>query len=389
VHRRRGAAAGAAVVLLLPDVSAGARPAAVDDAAYRTAAAAWTRCFGDSARVPQFPSRPDPEDSGAGLDVRRTARGFRVDAFASGNGVEGGHTDVTIDFEPHGCRALWSIENAFDGALGSRVEGGWVNRGAPTEAEVRDLVAEPARADDARDAFARAWLGHRCPGGPDSHLAWERAIEGPIAPTQPAHDGLPLRAPRTFWSAAAVDAIGARGALRRFDSGDEDDDDEGPSGPRARQDVQLDGVSIPPIGRPTPTFATGRFQLFEATIPGRNEGKAIAVMDRAANRHRWAVVTRGCVQGTTVSWIGAIGDRIVGVTSSRHGRYAEGDAILVIDAPTATAWAIRLPDNIRQQRLESDGKVRASLSRSILSLRVARAKAKIDLAPLLAQIPAG
>jgi hypothetical protein len=385
---RRGAAAGAVLVLLLPGVCTGARRPTFDDPAFRAADAAWTACFGDSPRVPQFPSRPDPEDYGAGLAVRRTTRGFRVDAFASGNGVEAGYTDITIDFEPQGCRALWSIENAFDGALGSRVEAGWVNRGAPTEAEVRDLIAEPARADDAGDAFARAWLGHRCAGGPDSDLAWDRAIEGPIAPTQPAHDGPPLRAPRTFWSAAALDAIGASGAARHFDDDDDDDDDEGTGAPRPRKDVQLDGVSIPPIGRPRPTFATRRYQLFEATIPGRNEGKAIALLDRAANRHRWVVVTRGCVQGTTVSWLGTVGDRIVGVTNSRHGRYAEGDAILVIDAPTATAWAIRLPDNIRDRRFDSDGKVRASLSRSVLSLRAARAKAKIDLAPLLAQIPA-
>jgi hypothetical protein len=323
------------------------------------------------------------------LDVRRTARGFRIDDGIYISSIEGGHEEQSIEFEPDGCRALWSHDEGFEGSLASRVEAGWANRGPPTDAELRALIAEPARADGARVAFARAWLQHSCPGGPSSTLSWERKLEGPIAPRQPSHAGPPRRAPATFWSAATLKAIGAENALLHWfdDMDDVEDQKDDPDPPPPRKDVQLGGVFVPPIGPPVPTFASGRFQLFEAKLPGHNGGRAIAVLDRTANRHRWAVVTRGCVQGTTVGWAGAIGDRFVGVTHSQHGTYALGDAILVIDAPTATAWAIQLPEAIHEA-LGNGLKARASLSGSILSLRVARVKAKIDLAPLLALIPA-
>jgi len=393
--RRFSKGAITAAVALLPSAgSADARRARMDDEVYKAAEVAWRACFSATPRVPSFPEPPDrPDDSSEPLEVRRTAGGFRVESGEFTSSVEaGGHHILRIDFEPRGCRALWADDDGFNGALAGHIEAGWVNRDPPTEAEVRSLIAEPARADDPRHGFARAWLSHRCRGGIAAHFKGERPIEGPIAPAQPAHDGLPRQAPRTFWPDAAVRAIGAGAALRWFDEEDEEEADEnGPPVPKPPPpDVQLGGISVQPIERPKPTFATRRFQIFEAEIGGHNGGKAIALFDRTARRHRWVVVTRGCVQGTTVAWAGTVGDRIIGVTHSRHERYAEGDAILVIDTPTATAWAIQFPQSIRAALAEGhrDRKATASLSGATLSLTVARVKAKIDLAPLLALIPA-
>ncbi len=367
------------MAILLPAVRAEAKSIVGDEAAFREADSAWKSCFSSLTRAPSFPSRPDPDNQGTTVDVRRTKSGFHIEGGSYSGSIEGGFIDLVVDFEPRGCRALWVQTDAWNGMLSTRVRTGWVNRGAPTDAEVRTRIGEPAQIDDPRHAFARSWLQHKCRGGPNSDLSWEHDIEGPIAPAQPWHDDLPQSSPFSYWSLAALDAIGARATLKWFAESDDED-------PPLDDGTDWAGERVPDLKRPLPTFATPRFQLFEANIPGRNGGRAIALVDRAAKRHRWVVVTRGCVQGTTVKWLGAVGDRIVGVTHSRA--YAQGDAILVIDAPTGTAWAVRLPESIREALEDDDRRtVKGSLTGAHLALWVARASAKIDLAPLLAVIP--
>ena len=359
--------------------SAHARDRRVDRKAYQAGLAAWRGCFPEGSRVPVWPSIPDADDHTAGLDVRRTATGFTVGASGGGVGVEGGSGGETIALETRGCRALWVEHSTYDGALAMRVRIGWANRDAPTDSELRKLVAEPARRDDPAHAFARAWLTHRCRGGPDSTLEWAKSIEGPIAPAQPWHPGPPQRPPATLWTAAALEAIGA-GELLRVAAGDEDLQSRG--GP------EIPGITVPACSRPMRTFAGAGVELFESEIPGRNGGRAIALRDPAANRHRWVVVTRGCVQGTTAEWLGSVGPRIVGLTRSRHGRYAQGDAILIIDVPTGTAWAVRLPEAIRDEAAVG-AKIRAFLSSPTLALRAGKTSATIDLAPLVTEISGG
>lgn len=152
--------------------------------------------------------------------------------------------------------------------------------------------------------------------------------------------------------------------------------------------AEIAGIVVPPIGRPRLTYSAAGVQLFESEIPGRNAGRAIAIRERATNRHRWVVVTRGCVQGTTVRWVGAVGNRIIGVTQSRHGVYAAGDAILIIDVPSGTAWAMRLPEHASEANREGDTELRTSLANSILTFRIGEETSSIDLGPILATTPA-
>jgi hypothetical protein len=356
---------------------AGARPRA----AFRAARAAWQLCFPGQAAVPSFPEPPVSDNPYNQVTVLRTRAGFHIRDLHVGNGVESGAGGTDIAFEPHGCRALWVDYGSYDGDITVHARVAWVNREAPTSSELRALRAELARPDDPAHGFARAWLGHACPGGPESmwppHRERLAGIGGPIAPAQPWHRGRPRRGPATFWPVAMLDTIQTGQAAR------EPDDIERPP---PRPGSEMGGVEVPGIGQPVRTYAAAGHAVFEAEIPGRNGGRAIAIHDRENDRHRWVVVTRGCVQGTRVKWVGAIGGRIVGVTRSGHPRYAPGDAILIIDLSSGTAWAVALPDEFTLDRA-SEGRVRASLSRGSLTLRSGGIERTMKLRPLLVRIP--
>ncbi|MGE0549436.1 MAG: hypothetical protein AB7O24_13420 [Kofleriaceae bacterium] len=209
-------------------------------------------------------------------------------------------------------------------------------------------------------------------------MTWDHAIEGPLASAQPWLSGMPVSSPATFWRASLLDSIHSHAHLVLG---------EDPRGFEPNGNAELVGVRVPALtSRPTRTFAAATIDVFEAEIPGRNAGRAIAIYDRANKRHRWVVVTRGCVQGTTVRWLGAIGTKLIGMTESRHARYQRGDAILVIDVLTGTAWAISYPEPIRTARMERAGRIAGSLSTSSLTLRFGRVSQTIDLAPLLQRI---
>ncbi len=225
--------------------------------------------------------------------------------------------------------------------------------------------------------MARAWLEHDCDGGSDSTLVWKpgELLAGPIAPAQPWFHGEPTRSAYSFWSVAAQRSIAARTSLLPHD------DDE--LLPRGTQD-KLAGVVVPGLDAPTATFTVGTIEIREAALPGRNDGRAIALYDRAANRHRWVLLTRGCVQGSTVAWLGAIGTRAIGVTASRHGRYARGDAIVVIDTAAGTASAIALPDAVANGDVE---RTTAKLAGTTVTFGAGAATATLDLAPALAELP--
>jgi hypothetical protein len=366
----------------LPDAEAAGRR--IDPKTAAALQASWRGCFSPGSPVPEFSEVFEEEESGTSRDVRRTRSGFRVSCAYSGNGVEAGHSRLELEFAPQGCRALWSDSGSYDGALAFHTVIRWINRDPPSGAEIARLeAAEPARPDDAAHGFPRAWLGHACPGGPASTLAWEKPVEGPIAPAQPWHSGTPLRAPTTFWPLPALSSIGAR--VEQWVPTEEDSsEDEG----RPAQRPGLVGIWVPGTERPKRTFSAAGVDLFEAELPGRNSGRAIALFDPAGKRHRWVVATRGCVQGTTVAWLGTVGTRIIGLTHSRHPRYAEGDAILIIDVASGTAWAVPIPEAIREANLFQDDPPRARLKGSQLTLRAAKVVATVDLAPSLATIPA-
>jgi hypothetical protein len=147
---------------------------------------------------------------------------------------------------------------------------------------------------------------------------------------------------------------------------------------------ELTGVIVPALDAPTKTFELGSVEVREVALPGRNDGRAIALYDRAAHRSRWVLLTRGCVQGSTVTWLGAIGTRIVGVTASRHGRYARGDAVVVIDTVAGTAWAAHLPDPVASGDVD---RTHAALAGTIVTFGGPDVTSTLDLGAALTELP--
>ena len=347
-------------------VLAFAGPAAASNATYVAAHRAWTACFDANAQVPEF---PDEE----GTSVTRTANGFLVEASGGGSGAEAVYAGATIVFQPKGCVAAWARWSSYDGAFASDVRIGWIHRGAPNARELAVIAAAPARPDAPESSMSRAWLGHVCAGGPDSELVSTPPITGPIAPAQPWHDGRPQKSPKLVWSVADMDAIHAHAARPA------DDSELLPKGPGP----ELVGVIVPGLDAPKRTFTAGAIDVYEAALPGRNGGRAIALYDHAAKHYRWVLLTRGCVQGTTVKWLGANDGKIIGVTQSIHGRYARGDGIVILDPASGTAWVVALPAALR----DLEGTRTAVLAATSITFTVGTVTAKTDLAAALAAIP--
>ena len=84
--------------------------------------------------------------------------------------------------------------------------------------------------------------------------------------------------------------------------------------------------------------------MFEASLTGRDRGRAVAVHDTRENRHRWVLATRGCVSGT-IRWMGGQGDLAVGVASPTHPVYLEeiGMSLFAIDLRRGEACKVLFP----------------------------------------------
>jgi hypothetical protein len=327
---------------------------------------AWSRCFpkGQGSQVPELPKVPDDDD----LEVSRTSTGFHVTAFW-GDRFE--QEEQKILFQPKGCIALWVTTTRQAPALHEFVRIGWVNRSAPNNDEIRALVAAPAHEDAPAHAFARTWLTQACAGDSDQ---WTGPIVKPLAPAQPWHVGLPRKPQVTFWSVAKLNAIGAHVRLDELSHLDE------LLPPLTNPDIAGIRVRADARAQPKRTFSAAGVDVYESALDDRYGGHAIAILDRAANRHRWVTVTRGGVRGGSVQWLGAAGAHIVGITSNTCA--TQDESILVIDIPSGTAWAVRLPDASH----DGDAPVRPSLSGSTLTLQAGKTSSQIDLAPLLAKI---
>ena len=356
-----------------------AAPAPAASTPYTDASAAWAVCFPKDAPV-ELPAAPSPDDPSTRVKVTRIGTHFRIASDWGGSGSDAVYGGTTIDFERDTCATLWARDFTYDGAFARGVRVGWAKRGAPDDRELANLVAAPAIPDAPSFAMARTWLDHSCAGSPDSTLEWPPGalLAGPIAPAQPWLTGVPAKSLDSLWSRDALHAIGARASLEA-----ELTDDASEMMPRLAGDG-LVGVMVPGLSAPRKTFKVGTIEIREAEMPGRNGGRAIALYDLAANRHRWVLLTRGCIQGTTVRWLGAIGARAIGVTSSLHGRYARGDAIVVLDTAAGTGWAVKFPVEVTEDRVEH---TRAKLTGSTVTFGTGNATAAIDLAPALGELP--
>ncbi|MEZ4434621.1 MAG: hypothetical protein R3F65_19640 [bacterium] len=90
-----------------------------------------------------------------------------------------------------------------------------------------------------------------------------------------------------------------------------------------------------------PRVRAGRYTLYTGpALGGRNDAVALAVYDRPRRRHRWLMVTRGCVNGTYLHIVAHDDRYVLAYTESRHGRYAENDAPLLLDLHAGVARRI-------------------------------------------------
>ncbi len=85
-------------------------------------------------------------------------------------------------------------------------------------------------------------------------------------------------------------------------------------------------------------------ELFGADIPGRNGGLALALYDPRGDRHRWLLVTRDCLQGTSLHWLAAGSGLAIGYAASGHPAYWEEgrDGLFALDLTNARAYRLLL-----------------------------------------------
>lgn len=342
----------------------------------------WRQCFADE-ESPFRAGEPTAGEDDALDGVERVSRVRSdmviLDESRSGSGVEAVHRGTITAVARQQCAVMTARWGFWDGAHVWFVRLGW--QGAPLDALIARALAPAYDPHDPAHAFSRAWLEQRCPGGADA--PWPRDVNasegsffGPVAPSQPWWPGTPAHAAMVYWPRAAWSKLSAPWIHDPgyWSSDDDDDADPAPAGGEL-------GVVVPGLAAPRATFRTRTHVIYESHLEGRNGGEAIALYDRAQRRHRWVVATRGCLQGTTVKWLGTWGDFVVGATTSRHGRYASDDGLLLIDARNGTAWITRYPEVIRDARAQAEhDDVRARLRAGEVTLRAGGATATVPLA---------
>lgn len=101
---------------------------------------------------------------------------------------------------------------------------------------------------------------------------------------------------------------------------------------------------VPPPRKPRRLFAAEGVEIFGADLPGRNAGFALAVYETAGDRHRWVMMTRGCLLGSRVYWLAAGAGLVVGYALSDHPAYQEEaqDGLFVLDVAAGRAYRLLL-----------------------------------------------
>lgn len=315
-----------AVVLALVPLHSGAQPPADAESVVRRA---YARCAAALAFEPPPVLSADDEDWES-VHVAQRGERWLVRYNTWGNGVEATYSGWNELFDPSHCTQLRYEWQTSDGAM--RTEGvvRWQHRGEPTNAELREVAAERGDASNPAHAFARMWLSQTCLDLPLLEVRadgrWDLA--GPMGSAQPWMRGRPVAPVATFWP----DPQQQPGALRGS---------EVPGGER--------------FGPPRRVRRVGRLEIWELRIRDRNGARAIAVYDRRADRHRWLTVTRGCINGTVVRWLGNDSRFAVGITESQHPVYQHGDGVLVLDLELGVAF--------RWSAEPSGGSIRALVAR--------------------------
>lgn len=313
-----------AVVLMLVPLHAGAQQGGDAEGVVRRA---YARCAEALAFEPPPVLSADDEESASVHFARRGDR-WLVTYDTWGNGVDATYSGWKELFDPSRCAQLRYEWETSDGAMRTEGELRWHNRGEPTDAELREVAAERGDPSNPAHGFARMWLAQACLDLPALEVGADWDLAGPMGPAQPWMSGRPVAPVATFWP----DAQQQPGALRGI---------EVPGG---------DGFEPPRRVR-----RVGRLEIWEASRRDRNGARAIAVFDRRADRHRWLAVTRGCINGTEVRWIGSDPRFAVGITESRHPVYQHADGVIVLDLELGVAF--------RWSAGSSGGSIRALVAR--------------------------
>ncbi|MCB9754179.1 MAG: hypothetical protein H6713_29910 [Myxococcales bacterium] len=208
-----------------------------------------------------------------------------------------------------------------DGGLSARLFGD------PGARVVQEAIGPRLDPDEPRHAYARllATRGGVCePDSGEDVLA----DEVPVSSVRFALQALPFTAQR--WHRGRP-----RAQQRVWYPVDELDDQEGEA-------IAARVIAAPGASRTL--RRVGRHELFGAELHGRNGGFALGVFDRVGDRHRWVLVTRACLYGTTLRWLASGEGLVVGYAVSQHPIYAEDgrDGLFVVDLREGRAFRLLL-----------------------------------------------
>ncbi len=101
---------------------------------------------------------------------------------------------------------------------------------------------------------------------------------------------------------------------------------------------------IEPPAPPRRLRVIENLEIFGADLPGRNAGLALALYDPRGDRHRWLLVTRDCLQGTSIYWLAAGSGLAIGYAASGHPAYSEEgrDGLFALDLTNARGYRLLL-----------------------------------------------
>lgn len=356
--------ASAALALVLCSLSPNAAFAQLDRRTFDEARLAFNGCaalFGDE----RFPSWPLDDDGYQVLRAHRVGARWLVSEDSFGNGVDAEHGGQTLLFDPSDCSLVVSSWGMSDGDFLMEAQVRVVRGAPPSPEDVAALtLATSAQPDAPEHGVARAWLQHTCPR--DENLAWPHTsttwdVFGPLARAQPWLPGLPRAAPSTYWTEAQLRALAASDLPRSLDD--------------------RTGVIVPSVPAARRVWSGEGYEIWAAVLSGRNAGEALAIVDPRHRRHRWVLLTRGCVDGTRTRWIASGRGMVVGQTESRHPVYEDNEAVVAIELAEGRAWVASLPS-------EELDRTHAAVARGGVRLRTRSGSVVATFAALRSRIEA-
>jgi hypothetical protein len=313
-------------------------------AALRLAASSLQRCPRLEVPLPE----EEELEWGRALEVELDGNELLWRDFDGGQGVDAEHGVRTTLVRLDRCSMVTSDSVWWDGArvapmviTRSRTGG----RGAPSVADVARVAgatADPARAES---AAGRLLVTTTCQVAPvEVTGGGALAVTRALAPAQPWIAGPPRGAPALYWPRALLRQIGAPVESGVLEGGA----------------ATPDGVVSFAVAAPTHVRTVGALQIWESTLGGRNGGVAIALYDRAQDRHRWVIASAHChpdmegafLLATSIRWEASGADVLVGRATSRHGVYAARDGIVAIDLRSGAAHLVEVARGRRSIRPE-------------------------------------